>query len=164
MRFHLPSFCEVKSRSDKICPVEPGRHSAVKAGRKSQSQLKLSLLGGGVLRCLANSHHTYTYFFHYQFMSSWVTVTLSLPCNNVVSNKSYHLPGSLSLSLSWDLVTHKFILGKEVTDQYFLYNLNLILNCDLHLNIFNLEKSDTTADLRSTPSATYDSFTSYHQI
>lgn len=35
MRRHLPSFWEVKSRSDKICPVEPGRHS-VKAGREQK--------------------------------------------------------------------------------------------------------------------------------
>lgn len=27
MRLHLPSFCDVTSKSDKICPVEPGRHS-----------------------------------------------------------------------------------------------------------------------------------------
>lgn len=27
MRLHLPSFTEVTSRSDRICPVEPGRHS-----------------------------------------------------------------------------------------------------------------------------------------
>lgn len=32
IRFHLPSFCDVKSRSDRICPVEPGRHSVARRG------------------------------------------------------------------------------------------------------------------------------------
>lgn len=27
MRLHRPSFCDVTSRSDRVCPVEPGRHS-----------------------------------------------------------------------------------------------------------------------------------------
>lgn len=27
MRFHLPSLCDVKSKSESICAVDPGRHS-----------------------------------------------------------------------------------------------------------------------------------------
>ncbi len=33
MRLHLPSFCDVTSRSDRICPVEPGRHSVEETRR-----------------------------------------------------------------------------------------------------------------------------------
>lgn len=42
------------------------------------------------------------------------------------------------LSLSWDSVT-RLILGEEVTDHYFLNDLNLILT-DLHSNLFQLKK------------------------
>lgn len=147
MRFHLPSFWDVKSRSDKICPVEPGRHSVVKT--RGGSQVEITLPHGGELRSLV--------FFSISFISSWVAVALLLCCESVVLNKSILLPGWLSLLGFGD--TLELLLGEELTHQY-LNNLNLILNCDLHPNIFNLEKSDTTVDLSSTPSATYDSFTS----
>ena len=60
MRFHLPSFWEVKSRSDRICPVEPGRHSVVKAGRESPSELKLPLLAGGVVQCFVQDSYRFS--------------------------------------------------------------------------------------------------------
>lgn len=36
-RFHRPSFWDVKSRSDRICPVEPGRHSVERREKKKSS-------------------------------------------------------------------------------------------------------------------------------
>lgn len=118
------------------------------------SQLKSFLPDGAELRSL------FFCFFSIPtaFISSWVAVSLLLCGESVVLNKSILLSAWLALLGFGD--TLELILGEELTHQYFLNNLGLILNCDLHPNIFNLEISDTTVDLSSTPSATYDSFTS----
>lgn len=73
MRFHLLSFMEVKSRSDKICPVEPGRHSVLKAGEESQSKLK---------SCLQSRKKLY-FNAMCSLLAGFIWITLKLSCDKI---------------------------------------------------------------------------------